>query len=245
MNCGDLRDLYELYALGALEEDEDRAELRAHLRRNCPTCAAGVKRAGLFGADLGLLAPASQPSPQLRRRVLASVGAPQTDRRLLVFAFAAAALGLLAAVLLGVQSERQREASLQIESRLGAENARMREVVDWFALPETRQVVFGTGAQPANAPPGGRVLVNPARGVLVMASHLQALPADKIYELWLIPKGRAPLPAGLFHSSPTGPTLFVSSGPVDVGVLAAIAVSVEPAAGSSAPTTTPILVAAL
>ena len=245
MICGELRDLYELYALDALEDDENKEELRAHLLRKCPTCSAGVKRAALLGADLGLFAPVSQPSPNLRRRVLAGVGAVHENRRLLTFAFSTAALGLFAAVFIGVQAEKQRDASGRIESRLGAENANMRQAIDWFSLPETRQAVFGTGAQPTNAPPSGRVLVNARRGVLLMASHLQSLPPDKIYELWLIPKGRSPQPAGLFHSSPSGPTLFLRSGPLDAANLAAVAVSVEPAAGSSAPTTTPIVVAAL
>ncbi len=245
MNCVELRDLYELYALDALEDDERKEELRGHLLRNCPDCSAGVKRAALLGGDLGFLAPDSRPSSKLRRKVLASVGATRENRGWLVFAFATAACGLLAAVFVGVQAEKQREASGEIQNRLGAENARMREVIDLFGLPETRQAVFGTGAEPSNAPPSGRVLIHPRRGVLLMASHLPSLPPDKIYELWLIPKGRSPQPAGLFHSSPSGPTLFLRPGPLDAQNLAAVAVSVEPASGSSAPTTTRILVAAL
>ena len=52
MNCSELRDHYELYALGLAEEPE-RAELRAHLDRGCEVCMAGMKRARELTALLG------------------------------------------------------------------------------------------------------------------------------------------------------------------------------------------------
>jgi hypothetical protein len=44
MNCSELRDHYELYALG-LAEDPEREEIRAHLDRACEVCMAEMKRA--------------------------------------------------------------------------------------------------------------------------------------------------------------------------------------------------------
>ena len=44
MNCDELRDHYELYAMGLAEEPES-GEIRAHLGRDCPTCVPGVRRA--------------------------------------------------------------------------------------------------------------------------------------------------------------------------------------------------------
>src|ERR1035441_9132790 len=44
MNCSELRDHYELYAIGVAEEPE-RSEIRAHLDRQCAVCMQGVKRA--------------------------------------------------------------------------------------------------------------------------------------------------------------------------------------------------------
>ena len=73
MNCDQLREHYELYALGIAEEPE-RGEIRDHLNRGCEVCGAGVKRALETTALLGASAPTAQPSPQLRRRILASVG---------------------------------------------------------------------------------------------------------------------------------------------------------------------------
>src|SRR5580658_7893730 len=73
MNCDQLREHYELYALGIAEEPE-RGEIREHLQRGCEVCGPGVKRALETMALLGATAPPAQPSSQLRRRILASVG---------------------------------------------------------------------------------------------------------------------------------------------------------------------------
>ena len=42
MNCDQLREHYELYALGIAEEPE-RGEIRAHLNRGCEVCGGGRK----------------------------------------------------------------------------------------------------------------------------------------------------------------------------------------------------------
>ena len=67
--------------------------------------------------------------------------------------------------------------------------------------PSTVEASFG-GSQPR--PPRGKVFVNPSQGVLLIASNLPPTPADKIYEMWLIPKGAKPIPAGLFQSYQRG-----------------------------------------
>ena len=97
--------------------------------------------------------------------------------------------------------------------------------------PETRQVNFGQG-QPA--PPRGNFFLNPRLGVLLIASNLPALPAGKAYEMWLIPKGGTPRPAGLFQSGPQGTAIHILPGALDPNVT--LAVTVEPESGSPAPT---------
>ena len=47
MNHDELRDHYELYAIGAAEEPE-RTEIRDHLRRGCEVCMTEMKRAREF-----------------------------------------------------------------------------------------------------------------------------------------------------------------------------------------------------
>lgn len=244
MICDELREAYELHALGLLE-DPERAEIEAHLRRGCETCTAGVRRAAALNTQMLALAPDVRPSPKLRRKVLASVGARESRWAWMTGWPAAFAAMLIAVVYLGVQDRRKAgelaEARRFVEAS-ATELTQMRAALALLNEPETRHVVFGQG-QPQ--PPKGRVFVHNRRGVLLLASNLPPLPRGKTYELWTIPKGGAPRPAGLFQSDARGNALYLSPGPVDVTTLSAIAVSVEPEAGSSAPTTTPLIVAAL
>ncbi len=73
MTCDELRDHYELYAMGLAEEPE-ASEIRAHLERDCPTCVPGVRRARELMALLGAAAPPAEPSARLRQRVLGGGG---------------------------------------------------------------------------------------------------------------------------------------------------------------------------
>ena len=61
--------------------------------------------------------------------------------------------------------------------------------------------------------------------------------------MWVIPKGGAPRPAGLFQANPDGTAVHILAGALDLASLNAVAVTVEPAAGSPAPTS-PIIIAA-
>ena len=65
MNCEELREHYELYALNIAEEPE-RGEIREHLNRGCEVCLSGVKQALQIAALLGASAPAATPSSKLR-----------------------------------------------------------------------------------------------------------------------------------------------------------------------------------
>jgi anti-sigma-K factor RskA len=69
-----------------------------------------------------------------------------------------------------------------------------------------------------------------------MVTGLDKAPQGKTYEAWVIPKNKAPRPAGLFPGGK--PTTVHLHGVPQKG--AVVAVTVEPAGGSPAPTTTPI-----
>ena len=79
--------------------------------------------------------------------------------------------------------------------------------------------------------------------MLLIASNLPALAPRKIYEMWVIPKGGSPRPAGLFQPDASGGGVNIMSGPVELSALYAVAVTIEPEAGSRAPTSQPIIVA--
>ncbi|MGI9070002.1 MAG: anti-sigma factor domain-containing protein, partial [Bryobacteraceae bacterium] len=91
----------------------------------------------------------------------------------------------------------------------------------------------------------GRVLVSPTGGLVFVGSQLPVLPGDRTFELWLIPAKGAPQPAGLFRPNPSGESVHISPVAVDASNTSAVAVSIEPRQGSTAPTTKPILVVPL
>jgi hypothetical protein len=248
MNCEQLRQHYELYALD-IAEDPERAEIRAHLNRGCEVCVGGVKRALETASLIGASAPTAQPSRDLRRRILASVGSEHRGFRwfpALATALAMAAL-LVVTVYFAVRSRGYSQQAASLEQALRTQTAQLLQLTQAFDIvsgPRTTEVSFG-GAQPR--PPQGKVFVNPDRGVLLIASNLPRTPADKIYEMWIIRKGKGakPVPAGLFQSQDDGSALHVQPGVVDMASAAAIAVTVENQAGVNQPTTMPLIVAPL
>ena len=247
MTCEELRGCYELHALGALSEPE-LSEAENHLRRECPQCMREMRRARETNAMMFGTVPEVVPPARLRRRIMTSIGA-EPSRGFSAWApwVATIAAGLSAVFLfVTLQDVREGEQRAVAESRqlrtnvtqLESSLSRMSDAVRMMTEPDTKQVTFGKGPQ-------GRVLVNPKRGVLFLASNLPQLPAGKTYELWVIPKGAgaAPRPAGLFQSDTSGNAMHRVEGPIDVAATGAFAVSVEPEAGSPAPTTTPIIIA--
>ena len=244
MSCDKLKEFYELYALG-IADDPEGSEIATHLARGCEQCVAGVSKAMGLVTMIAATAPAAQPSRSLRRRV---VSLAHPDQRAWRSQFA---LGLLSLVLLAVVAQSMNDnrrlglalttlrqdlrASREAKGRMQVELEQAREVLEFLRQPETRQVTFGAG-------PKGRVFLNPGRGVLLLASNLPLAGQGKTYEFWLIPKGKAPIPAGMFQSTAAGDAIHAAPEASRIQNLAAIAVSVEPDGGSPQPTSTPIFV---
>jgi len=243
MNCEELRDQYELYALDALNAEE-RAELDAHLLRDGDPCVAGIRKARALMMSLALITPESHPPARLRKRVVGMVGEPKRAWSWTPVWIAAAACLAVAAVWLGMARRDQARtlADLRLEAqRKTVELARLNEAFAIMNDPAARQLVFGESAPK----PRGRVFVNPKQGVLLLASNLTPAPSGKIYEMWIIPKSGSPAPAGLFQSENDGTAMYLRKGAVDVATTGAIAVTLEPETGSPAPTTQPLIVATL
>jgi anti-sigma-K factor RskA len=236
----EMRDMYELYALGVLEPEES-AEIDRHLADRCEVCQRSVKRAMLTNSVILSFAPDVKPRKELKRKLMSGFGVAPRQWNMLAWAAVAACL-LVTTLWLSVE-ERRRSSDLAAARKQVIEQqtqlSRVQGVVDFLNSPDTRQVNFGQGQ---TQPPKGNVFVNPNNGVLLIASNLQQLPADKIYQMWVIPKGGAPRPAGLFRAE-QGSAVHIQRGRVDLAGTAAVAVTVEPAAGSSTPTM-PIIIMA-
>ncbi|HEY7389017.1 MAG TPA: anti-sigma factor [Bryobacteraceae bacterium] len=243
MTCEELRPDYLAYALGSLE-DPERSEVRAHLERGCQDCQAGVRDAREWVFAVGASVEGPAPPRSLRSRVLTAVAPAQQKRWnwwpawIGVAATALVAVGVVAYQERGFRTD---QAAMQAEiQRNVTESTALRQAFELIQAPETREVTFGQG-QPA--PPRGRVFVNPS-GVLLVASRLPAPPAGKTYEMWLI-RGGKPAPAGLFASDAQGDAvhLYRPASPAAAGDV--VAVTLEVAGGVNAPTSMPVIAAAL
>jgi anti-sigma-K factor RskA len=234
--------IYELYALGLLEAAE-MAEIRAKLEAQDPETVAGVQKALLLTSSLAYVAPEAKPPQALRRRLLLAAGAPERGFGWgWIAGLATACLALLVIVFNIRQDVERRETQLaelrrslsDSQAQLARVNATANELYDFLSQPATINIKFGD-TQPA--PPRGRAYLNAEKGVVLFAANLPNMPAGKIFEMWLIPKGEGakPVPAGLFRGE-NGKGINYRPGAVDLKNVAAIAVTLEPEAGSTTPT---------
>lgn len=239
MTCDELQDDYGTYVLGALD-GEALDELRAHLARQCEVCSSGVRSARSLVAGLAGTVPLVDPPKRLRARILALVE-PQKQWTLLtkVLAFATA-LSVFFTVHIWLRHDEMHRVFDQAEARWhqqDSELTRMKETLALLEDPGAKEVTFGKGAR-------GRVVISPKHGVAFSGQNMAALAPGKTYEMWIIPKGGKPVPAGTFAPEPDGSALHLQSGPVDIASTAAVAVSIENEGGVASPTADQIIIVA-
>ena len=243
----DLHALVGAYALDALDGAE-RDRFERHLR-GCRACESEVR---CFAATATALAMATtaEPPPGLKQRVLAAaavtrqsppavakVAAHRRPRAtapwrpwLPRLAVSAAAVGLVAAAVLG-------GVTVWTQHQLTTAQAENQAIAAVLAAPDAQIASARTSA-------GGiaTVVASHSAGSIVFTSAgLQALPPSKVYELWFL--GKTARPAGLLPPARAGRTAPVLAAGLAVGDK--VGVTVEPAGGSSSPTTTPIVVLTL
>ncbi len=104
-----------------------------------------------------------------------------------------------------------------------------------FAPDTLRVDLAGEGPAPGST---ARAFMSRHSGVVFAANQLPALPADQVYQLWVVPGGdnAAPISAGLLAPDASGHASLYFPMPGNVQVAAALAVTVEPAGGRPAPT---------
>jgi anti-sigma-K factor RskA len=232
----------------------------------------GIEERALDDAALEALADAhaSPPPPGLRARILGEAErdtAVRDSRRAFqrwrIVGVVAAALALALTTLLARSTRLAAERGAQLEA-LVRSNAVLTARIDEQdrALGGLRQSVaaqaqaLGVLGAPRTrtallAPSGsgtasGRVLVDPISGNgALLLSGLPPAAAGKTYELWTIRGDRPPEPSGLFAAG--GDTVVIA--PVQriahSEEVTAFALSIEPAAGSAAPTEPIVLAGAV
>ena len=247
---GNQHALTGVYAIDALDTDAEVARFERHMAK-CQGCTSEVRGFRETATQLGLAA-SRPPPPTLRAAVMDGVARtrqlPAPDDRarhgrpaprltwLPRLALAGAAIGLAAAIVLGIllvntqhqlSQTRHQLALTQIE--LAAINA-VRTASDAILVTKT-------------TPIGGTVTVVSSaakRQIVVTARGLPPPAAGKVYQLWLIGShGNVIRSEGLLatpHNGRVGPVLIS-------GVLAGdiFGITVEPAGGTVQPTVKPFV----
>jgi anti-sigma-K factor RskA len=252
IECRDLREHYEAFALGVLE-GEEQSEIQAHLARQCPACTLGVKQSRVLASQLAHLAPEVEPPARVRRKLLEAVAERPARRGWLpVWAWATATAFVVLVASLAVQLLRNFQevralqsqlAQLEIQyQELSRETDLYRRALAIAASPDSRAISL-TSAQPAT--PQIRAYWNEALGLVLSAQQMPAPEPDRTFQLWVVPRQGNPINAGIFRPDPTGRVLIVSTPTARILDAAALAISDEPSGGSPQPTTTPIWVGPL
>lgn len=252
MTCADVREAAAAYALGALEPGEAR-ELERHLAEAAPHqgCREAVEQAR--GTALALAGAVTarevQPSPGLWDAIQARTG-ERTRRRLAApprwaawGAAVAAAAALVIAVFLGTELRDQRSVALATARERDLARAELASLQGETALQaEALALLDRPGARvvPLEPQPGQRgraiAILDAAAGRALIASSSLPRQPGRDYQLWVIRGAGPPQPAGFLRVS--GRT---AAGEIEPALLRgsppdALAVSLEPAGGSPAPT---------
>jgi anti-sigma-K factor RskA len=240
-----------LYALGALQ-GEERSAVERHLEE-CPDCRHELARLQGGLALLAFSVTGSKPPARSRERLITAI-AKEPRRAHLIrpprrawwtvveWAAAVAFVAVIALLLTQNSNMRRRVAEFQSNSmKQQQELLQAKQLIESLTSPDAVHFTLVAGKVPPQ--PQGKAIYVRKNGTLVfLASNMPVLPAEKIYELWLIPTSGAPIPAGLFRPDAHG-TAAVVKPAIPTGVEAkTFAITVEPSSGSSAPTTTPIMV---
>ncbi|MBO0837215.1 MAG: anti-sigma factor, partial [Actinobacteria bacterium] len=253
----DLHALASVYALNAID-DPERQAFERHLRR-CRSCEAEIR--GLEETATGLAMAVAEPPPaDLRSRVMAATAVtrqlppvtaalPGGERRTAGQRRAAghrrvqapwvpwlasglAAACLVIAVAFGV-------AGISARHSLNDAQAQNRAIAAVLAAPDAR-----TFSQPTSTGGTATLVVSRARDAMVVTtSGLRPLPASKVYQMWFIGPSRVRSAGLLPAASAGGLTAPVAASGLQAGDQ--IGMTVEPAGGTSQPTTKPIVLISL
>ena len=222
------------YVLGVLDPDEART-VEAHLQA-CAGCRAIASRLAGVVAVVPLATPSNTPPDRLRGRILAAAAAGRSpdagvsvvrplplprSRRSSWRVPAWAAAGLVAAV-----------AAFALGTGIGLQLGR------GTPAPSTTAEYALAGSGRLAAAQGKVISLRSDSLLLVDFSGLPQPQAGRVYELWVIPSGRAPVPAAVFVPDADGTKLLVLQRSFQGK--AVMAVTTEPGpAGSAAPTEQP------
>jgi anti-sigma-K factor RskA len=244
MTSPDIHALGGAYALDAVD-DLERVAFDRHLRE-CETCALEVAE---YRETVTRLADGtwSVPPPRMREQVLARAAAtpqlpPNGRRRGVASPVARWRRLTAAAAVVGVLGIGAAATTYTVqEQRLGEERAAVAQARQQAGRIQAVLAAPDAALRAGELTGGGRVSIvvsdSEDAGVVVLADAPAPGP-DRAYQLWLVPDDSVtPVSAGVLPAGQVEATQLIEG----VRGRAAFAVSLEPAGGSPAPSTTPLV----
>ena len=249
MTHSQVEELAAAFALGALDRDEDLA-VRAHLA-DCHETHPEMEAALGAGTVLAESLEPVAPSAALRDRLVATIEAtPRAPARQAALPSAdqspatvrhgwldwlspgvarpLAVAAVAAVIAIGAWG-------LGLQSQLDQRDAALRAVANAIAGGEVAFRIAGEAGR-------GYVVETPGQGAALVVADIQELPADRLYELWLIDAAGTPVAVGTFRS--TDGEVAVVPLERDLSGYAAFAVTIE-AERTAAPSGTPVMMGEL
>jgi anti-sigma factor RsiW len=240
--CDAIQDLLGAYALDSLDPEE-AALVDDHLA-NCPRCQQEVDRhremvallaaAGGTAPDqvwdriagaIGRQAPPDVPSAP---RVVSTVKPPARSSWVRPVQAAALAAAVAVAVLVGVGTVRITNLDHQVHQLRTANGGLAAALVD----PSARHLTLTTTAA---GQPIGQLIILPSGSSYLVGSELPALVSARTYQLWSTVDGRA-VSVSLLGAHPVTVAFRVDPAAPPQAYL----ITIEPAGGVVAPTTSPV-----
>ncbi len=226
------------YAVDAVSAEE-RERFERHLRR-CQACETEVREMRATATRLGLAA-AETPPAELKSRVLTAVSRtrqlppatetagsrPRQGGWRLAVAGGLAAACLAAAIGFGI-------GLANANRQLGRAQAEQHQVAAVLSAPDARIL----SRRSATGGVATVVVSARLRRLVFVTSGLPQLADARVYQLWLIAPGRT-RSVGLLPAAADGKTAPVLAADLRPGD--AVGLTVEPAGGTTQPTTTPIV----
>jgi anti-sigma-K factor RskA len=261
-SCDQFREMYEAYALGALDASE-RAELEAHLATGCAACAKSVAEARWLVSQLAHLAPEAGPSDMLKGRLMQTVRAEANSSPRAPLAPAVPSISYwlsagIAALLLitfytAWEAHRAKEelrasndwiAAHMQEERTAAEQKLAAMEEEMSAMRRENVILMDPSAvkitlMPQKIQAPRLVAMCGQKGIVLRGQKVPMPSGDRVLQLWLIPKapGAKPMPSMTLRPDASGRLLLVLAHPPEgVGEIKALAITEEPAGGSPQPT---------
>ena len=258
MDCEQIKEILDAYALGAAEKAEAEA-LEEHVA-DCVRCWESLNEAQRATALLALSTAIEEASPYLRHRILDEArrqGRPSRGAGRLLAGLkrlwpagvgvlaAAGVAALVLAVFVQAEMNDLQDENGQLERQVqeaGTLLGEQRQLMAVMAAPDLQQVSLHSPQPGSDALATYYWSLNTQSGFLV-CNKLPPLAENQSYQVWILADGEA-IPAGTFQ-----PWKGIGQLPIDLSISdkrhTAIIVTIEDADGSDRPSGEPFLLASL